>query len=360
VRIRQAAHSYSTPNSHRLVEEGQSAPTIASASEARPPAATRGARGTGTPPRRIVSTLLAIGLIAASANASGPGSAVLQGSGEPILRVPEAFGCEGSHSTGEISPDSWAAMEAGELPAPAAPSPPSYPRLLMQNALDVLSAPRRWDSHDWRVFSLDVAGVGLVALADRSLSDAARHPGRFQDHVASLFEPFGAELSFGTLGAFYVGGLLAHDAKAKDVAMDGLAASLIASGLITPALKELAGRSRPNQNRGTYRFKPFSGDASFPSGHVTQAFAVASTISAEYDSKWVSIAAYAPASLVGFARVRHWAHFPSDVVAGALIGHGVGRAVVHWNRKHRAQPALSLSPLFGLHGSQGLQASLSF
>jgi membrane-associated phospholipid phosphatase len=35
--------------------------------------------------------------------------------------------------------------------------------------------------------------------------------------------------------------------------------------------------------------------------------------------------------MVGLARIEHKAHYASDVLAGAIIGASVGRAVVHSN-----------------------------
>ncbi len=141
--------------------------------------------------------------------------------------------------------------------------------------------------------------------------------------------------SFVVLGGFYAGGAAAGDDKARGVALDGLSASIIASVIITPALKEIAGRSRPNAGLGPHDFHPFHGGASIPSGHVTQAFAVASVIATEYTQPWVRVACYVPATLVGFARMRHDAHWASDVAAGALVGFGVGRAVARLNLSPR-------------------------
>ena len=127
---------------------------------------------------------------------------------------------------------------------------------------------------------------------------------------------------------------------------DGAIASLIASGLITPALKEALGRSRPHQAASGTDFHPFGGRASFPSGHTTQAFAVASVIAGEYDSRWVDVAAYGSAALVGYARVLHDAHYLSDVAAGALVGTLVGRTVVRANSRRRGE-RVSVAPALG-------------
>src|SRR5206468_489847 len=148
---------------------------------------------------------------------------------------------------------------------------------------------------------------------------------------ASDFEPLGEAGAFGVLGAFYVAGLAGHSERARSVGEDGLISSLIAGGIITPALKLAAGRVRPRDTDKTFEFKPFSGSSSFPSGHSTEAFAVASVIATHYDAPWVQVVSYGSAALVGFARVHHQAHFLSDVTAGAIIGTVTGRTVVHRN-----------------------------
>src|SRR3989337_440518 len=115
---------------------------------------------------------------------------------------------------------------------------------------------------------------------------------------------------------------------AKAVAMDAFAASLVSAGIITTSLKVITGRSRPEDDEGTYKFQPFGGHRSFPSGHTTQAFSLASVVAEHYDEWWIDTISYGIAGGVGLARVEQGAHFPSDVAAGALIGTIVGKAIV--------------------------------
>ncbi|HTQ31151.1 MAG TPA: phosphatase PAP2 family protein [Opitutaceae bacterium] len=232
---------------------------------------------------------------------------------------------------------------------PAAPAPaasiPDYGRIVWHEAGYVFTAPVRWDQTDWLEFGGATAAVaGTAVLLDQPVRDAARrNRGSTAEHFANNFERFGAEYSFGVIGAFYLGGLAGRDDRAKVVAEDGLAASLF-SGSVAFAVKEAAGRSRPNANRGVFHFSPFSGNASFPSGHATQAFTVASVIAAHYDDNpWIDSAAYGLAALVGVARIDHNAHFASDVLAGALLGNAVGRMVVHYRAS--APSNVSFSPV---------------
>ena len=114
------------------------------------------------------------------------------------------------------------------------------------------------------------------------------------------------------------------------------------------------GRSRPSTGHGDSHFRPFGGSYSFPSGHTTQAFAVATVIAEHYDSPWVKVASYGLASAVGFARINNNSHWMSDVVAGAAIGFFVGETVVHLNHNN-----LTLTPTFDGHQT-GMQIGWSF
>jgi hypothetical protein len=232
----------------------------------------------------------------------------------------------------------------------------SFPRLVVIDLRDVLGAPLSWRAPQWERFSLAVAGVGAAALLDRTVQDAERRDhSRLSDRIANGFEPLGSTGALGVLGSFYLVGLVGDDPRARSVAEDGLVASVIAGVVITPALKLAVGRARPREASTTF---VFNGGGSFPSGHTTQAFAVASVIATHYDAIWVKGVAYGAAALVGFARIHHQAHFLSDVTAGALIGTVVGRAVVHRNEDERHR--FAFAPLLGPDGQPGVGVALSF
>jgi membrane-associated phospholipid phosphatase len=100
-------------------------------------------------------------------------------------------------------------------------------------------------------------------------------------------------------------------------------ASLVAAGIANGLLKASLGRARPRMGMGSTEFRPFSmenGWQSFPSGHVTTAFALATAISAEADRPWVTALTFSSASLVAWSRGHEDQHWASDVVAGAAVG----------------------------------------
>lgn len=83
-------------------------------------------------------------------------------------------------------------------------------------------------------------------------------------------------------------------------------------------LKPLVGRIRPYDLLGFPILVPPLADFSFPSGHTSSSFAAATAIYA-MNRKW-GIAAYLFAGLMGISRLYLGVHFPTDVLAGAVIG----------------------------------------
>jgi membrane-associated phospholipid phosphatase len=219
---------------------------------------------------------------------------------------------------------------------------PSYPEILVDDVKHVLTAPARWEQQEWRNFGLATFSViGVAVIADRPVSDEMRRHAPTNNGFMLGVERFGAKYSLAVLGGFYLAGVTGNNDNAVAVAQDGLAASIIASGIITPTIKFITGRARPRENAGTATFHPFStnysSNSSFPSGHTTEAFALASVIANHYDETWVTYSSYTVASLVGVARSYHGAHFASDVLAGALIGTLVGKSVFAHNRPMRSR-----------------------
>lgn len=225
----------------------------------------------------------------------------------------------------------WEVVSPGIILAEEVSSPftGNYIRLLAEDTVQVLTAPGRWEREGWRDFSLAVAGIGAVMLVDEPVyEEVQRNRTAAIDDMAQAVESFGSYPSFGIMGAFYAAGSLLEDDRAKRVAMDAFASSLVSAGIITTTMKVIVGRRRPGETGEAYHFRPFGGDRSFPSGHTTQAFSLASVIAESYDETWVDLTSYGIATLVGLARVEQGAHFPSDVLAGAIIGTVVGKSIV--------------------------------
>jgi undecaprenyl-diphosphatase len=105
--------------------------------------------------------------------------------------------------------------------------------------------------------------------------------------------------------------LAVGDQKAQDTGKLMLY-SLVGASAVTAGLKYAVGRDRPDRDTNGRL------NSSFPSGHATGAFAMASVAGAKYGS--LRIPVYLLASTVALSRVYLGRHYPSDVLAGAGIG----------------------------------------
>lgn len=91
---------------------------------------------------------------------------------------------------------------------------------------------------------------------------------------------------------------------------------------ITNALKYSIDRVRPYAAYPDILRKDDPSGPSFPSGHTSNAFATATSISLAYPEWYIVIPAYVYAGSVAYSRMHLGVHYPSDVLAGALIGAG--------------------------------------
>lgn len=117
--------------------------------------------------------------------------------------------------------------------------------------------------------------------------------------------------------------------------------ALAHSQLIGLALKEVTQRERPADPVQSDSF--WEGGSSFPSGHATGSFAVATVFAYEYgdDHLVVPIVGFSLASVVAAARVSGRKHWVSDVFVGSALGFMEGRYVY----KHHHDPNLPGSPV---------------
>jgi len=96
--------------------------------------------------------------------------------------------------------------------------------------------------------------------------------------------------------------------------------------IVVSALKGVSQRARPLA--GHERSEFFDGGDSFPSGHSTQAWALATIIANEYqDRRSIQLLAYGTAAAVSAARFTGNKHYLSDILAGSAIGYAIGKYV---------------------------------
>ena len=100
-----------------------------------------------------------------------------------------------------------------------------------------------------------------------------------------------------------------------------LGIGVVVAALLVMIIKFTVRRRRPEGEWGEiYRA---TDPHSFPSGHATRSFLLA-TMAIAYGPLWFAIVLAIWAPLVAIARVAMGVHFVSDVLAGALLGIGIG------------------------------------
>ncbi len=149
----------------------------------------------------------------------------------------------------------------------------------------------------------------------------------------------------------------------KKIAAVLVIAFLLAS-LVTEDIKDLVQRQRPYD--GIAPAYLYTNNYSFPSGHSVAAFVAATIILAYFGWKW-GLVSYIVAALIGISRIVLDVHYPSDVLAGALIGFILGELVVfaayrlglydypdvvskliHIKKKEKTIPGVTKKPLLGI------------
>ena len=87
-------------------------------------------------------------------------------------------------------------------------------------------------------------------------------------------------------------------------------------------LKPSVARIRPYDVIPKALLIPKMGDFSFPSGHTLHSFLLATCIGGFFSKAKIPL--YAFALLMGFSRLYLYVHYPSDVIAGAILGIIIG------------------------------------
>lgn len=151
------------------------------------------------------------------------------------------------------------------------------------------------------------------------------------------------------LGYLILAGLLAFGAlaflprfshsrrKNWEIIVVALAAGLIARFGITELIRAFYDRPRPFEVLADLKQLIYhDGGGSFPSGHATFFFALAAVVGHYYPK--TSLLFWAAALSLSFSRVVAGLHWPSDIVAGAIIGIAVGHLLPTLWKHFHARP----------------------
>lgn len=157
---------------------------------------------------------------------------------------------------------------------------------------------------------------------------------RYVSDTGELFEPMGQleKMNPYCISTFMVGYLLKLP-KVQEASIQIVESLSIASGF-KQLIRETVGRARPCEHKGTY-FLKFGVGESFPSGHTSNAFQVATILAHHVDYLPFTITAYGLASCIGLWRIDTNSHWPSDVFFGAVYGTAVSKLLLAFHKKRR-------------------------
>lgn len=154
---------------------------------------------------------------------------------------------------------------------------------------------------------------------------------RFVHHAGNVLSNTTPYLSIGVPVAMGVYSLIKGN---ESLFFDALyvGTSVCEAFLLTYGLKYAVQRPRPFKEHEDIVPRDKVSSYSFPSGHTSAAFSLATSLSIRYPKWYVIAPTMIWATGVGFARMYEGVHYPSDVLAGAVLGAGTAWLNVLLNR----------------------------
>jgi undecaprenyl-diphosphatase len=153
-------------------------------------------------------------------------------------------------------------------------------------------------------------------------------------------------ISMGVPVSLFVAGIITKD---KDLKKSALLAgeSILVSTAFTYAIKNTVKRPRPYTVDSLITKVGPGGGYSFPSGHTSEAFALATSLSMSYPKWYVIAPAYLWAGTVACSRMYLGVHYPTDILAGAIVGSGsafLSHKLNRWiNQKHEKKQSVAFT-----------------
>lgn len=195
-----------------------------------------------------------------------------------------------------------------------------------------------WGEEEWLFTTLAGTTILLAYTLDEVLQEKIQDVGDIGGSLFTFASPLGhGSFTLLSTGALYLCGYLSRDSLMQTTALLALE-SFVVSGILVTTLKHTTGRHRPWEGTGkgewegpNLQFRYHS----FPSGHTTAAFSLATILSLQYQEyPLIPFFAYGLATLVGIGRVYTNSHWVSDVLAGALLGHLTARNIVSAEKRY--------------------------
>jgi len=204
------------------------------------------------------------------------------------------------------------------------------------------SSPLAWDRSDWITAGWVASGTGMFIAMDKEINSAFKNNRSiYTEKLMDIFEPFGnGAYTLPGLAAFYIFGHFNENEKAKRTTLIATESFLI-TGLYTTVLKYSFGRHRPRTGNSSTSFDGFTTNRnynSFPSGHTSTAFAIATVVANQYEkTPYIKPISYGIATLTALSRINYEAHWASDVFFGAALGYFTSKTLLRLHNNKKGQ-----------------------
>lgn len=166
----------------------------------------------------------------------------------------------------------------------------------------------------------------------RLLREINLHRNTSLDGTFKFISNSAAPVTFATPVILYSVGMINADSALKRKALV-VGASVITAAVITTIMKKVVNRPRPYVTYPDIQKLSSGGSGSFPSGHTSDAFSFATSMSLEFPKWYVIAPSYAWATAVAYSRMDLGVHYPSDVLMGAVVGAGSAYLCHYLNKK---------------------------
>lgn len=159
---------------------------------------------------------------------------------------------------------------------------------------------------------------------------ASRNPGMEPFHKGLSFSVYPALLLSPSI--FAVTGFIKKDTLLMQTGLC-IASGIALNTALTYGLKYTINRQRPYLTYAQIVALETESSSSMPSGHTSSAFNVATSLTLFYPKWYVAVPAYTWASGVAYSRMYLGVHYPSDLIAGAILGSGTAWLTYYLNKK---------------------------
>ncbi len=180
--------------------------------------------------------------------------------------------------------------------------------------------------------TLNLAKINAQKFDYQTLKNIEKLRSPSDTKINHFLSDIDAPICIGAPILIYGVGLIQKNEKLKGQGLE-LGVAFAVTVAETYALKYIVNRPRPYVTHTD--LVPLSNESSrsFPSGHTSSAFSLATSLSLNYPKWYVAVPAFAWATATGYSRLYLGVHYPTDVLTGAALGAGTAWLTHVLNKK---------------------------